>query len=65
MSLPDFDFNRIRPVNGTRSHGFEELCCQVASLEPAPFGSKFFRKGRGGDAGLECFLRLDNGDETG
>ena len=65
MSLPDIDFNRIRPVNGARSDGFEELCCQLASLEPAPPGSRFFRKGRGGDAGVECFLRLDNGDETG
>ena len=65
MSFPDIDFNCIRPVNGARSDGFEELCCQLASLEPAPPGSRFFRKGRGGDAGVECFLRLDNGDETG
>ena len=65
MSLPDIDFRNIRPVDGSRQDGFEELCCQLASLEPCRAGSHFVRKGRGGDAGVECFIRHADGTETG
>ena len=65
MSLPDIDFRNIRPVDGSRHDGFEELCCQLASLEPFQAGSHFVRKGRGGDAGVECFVRHRDGTEIG
>ena len=65
MSLPDIDFHNIRPVDGSRQDGFEELCCQLASLEFSRAGSHFVRKGRGGDAGVECFIRHADGTETG
>ena len=65
MSLPDINFENIRPFSGSRQGGFEELCCQLASLEPVPSGAKFYRKGQGGDAGVECFLRRADGTEVG
>jgi hypothetical protein len=65
MALPDIDFDKIRPHDGSRNAGFEELCCQLASLEPRSPESVFFRKGRGGDAGVECFLRATDSKEIG
>ena len=65
MSLPDIDFENIRPFDGTRHSGFEELCSQLASLEPTPPGAKFIRKGRGGDAGIECYQQRPDGTEVG
>ncbi len=65
MSLPDISFENIRPFDGSRHSGFEELCAQLASLEPAPPGAKFYRKGRGADAGVECFRRYTDGTEIG
>lgn len=55
MSLPDIIFENIRPYDGSRYSGFEELCSQLASLESSP-EYEFYRKGRGADAGVECFL---------
>ena len=65
MSLPDIDFRHIRPLNGSRQDGFEELCCQLAYLETGFERLEFQRKGRGGDAGVECFARSSDGKETG
>ena len=65
MSLPDIDFRSIRPFNGSQRDGFEELCCQLARLEPGFVGLEFQRKGQGGDAGVECFVRFSSGEETG
>ena len=65
MRQHDVDFRRIRAHLGVQSHGFEELCCQLASLEPQPTGSSFLRKGLGGDAGIECLLRFKNKTEVG
>ena len=61
MSL---NWNNLRPWNGSRRKAFEELCCQLASCERVPEGSKFTRKGDP-DAGVECFWKLPNGDEWG
>jgi hypothetical protein len=61
----EIDFQRIRLFGGSRQHGFEELCCQLASLELRPAGAVFYRKGLGADAGVECFLREADGAETG
>ena len=65
MNLPDIDFRNIRPVDDSRHAGFEELCSQLAALESSQSGSHFVRKGRGGDAGVECFVRHPDGTETG
>ena len=65
MSLPDINFEKIRPFDGSRDGGFEEMCCQLASLEPAASGENFHRKGRGGDAGVECYRRRADGTEVG
>ena len=65
MSLPDISFENIRPFDGSRHAGFEEMCCQLASLEPASSGEHFYRKGRGGDAGVECCRRRADGTEVG
>ena len=65
MNLPDIDFRNIRPVDDSRHAGFEELCSQLAALEPSQADSHFIRKGRGGDAGLECFVRHPDGTEIG
>ena len=51
--------------DGSRHYGFEEMCCQLASLELAPEEEKFCRKGRGADAGVECYRRRADGTEIG
>lgn len=65
MSVPDINFQNVRPYDNSRQTGFEELCSQLASLEPLPEGAEFIRKGRGADAGVECFVKHADGSETG
>lgn len=55
------DWNSIRPLNGGRDKGFEELCAQLAHAE-IPTGSRFERKGTP-DAGVECYAVLSGGSE--
>lgn len=64
MRLPDINFANIRPYDGSRHSGFEELCSQLAYLE-APPEYEFYRKGRGADAGVECYQRKPDGSEVG
>ena len=64
LSFPDINFDRIRPHDGSRDAGFEELCSQLAALEAPPAGSTFLRKGRGGDEGVECYWEYADGTET-
>lgn len=59
MSL---NWQKLRSWNGSQHLAFEELCCQLAAVEPPLAGSRFFRKGTP-DAGVECFWQLPNGDE--
>lgn len=60
----DINFERIRPYRGSRNNGFEEVCCQLAGLEPPSDDAEFVRKeGSGGDAGVECYWRLGDGTE--
>jgi hypothetical protein len=65
MAVSEDDFRRIREHRGDRKLGFEELCCQLASLESSPEGSIFMRKGPGVDQGLECWRRFPTGVEFG
>ena len=55
------DWRSIRPLNGARAEGFEELCAQLARSE-APEGSGFVRKGAP-DAGVECYATLEDRTE--
>jgi len=57
------DWANIRPLNGSKRHGFEEFCAQLARAE-APANSSFERKGTP-DAGVECFCVLSDGSEWG
>ena len=63
MSEIIIDWNAIRPLNGSRANGFEELCSQLARAE-SPAGSRFERKGTP-DAGVECYAVLNDGSEWG
>jgi hypothetical protein len=60
---PSIDWNGIRPLNGARSSGFEDLCAQLARAE-SPTNSRFERKGAP-DGGVECYCVLDDGTEWG
>ena len=59
----NLDLMSIRPLNGSRSKGFEELCAQLARRE-SPDGATFERKGSP-DAGVECYSVLESGQEWG
>ncbi|MDL0036925.1 ATP-binding protein [Enterobacter hormaechei] len=65
MSLPDIDLFEIRQHHGSQANAFEELCCQIANEELIKDKVRFDRKGRGGDAGVECFATLKDGAEIG
>lgn len=60
---PSIDFSRIRAHAGSQNLGFEELCCQLAGLEPRPVDATFLRKGAGADQGVECFVKLADGGQ--
>ncbi|OGU16041.1 MAG: hypothetical protein A2076_05240 [Geobacteraceae bacterium GWC2_53_11] len=59
------DLLKIRALNGSKHYSFEELCCQLASLEARQPGTSFVRKGSGADAGVECFLHNADNTEIG
>jgi hypothetical protein len=63
MGRVTLDWNSIRPLNGGRDKGFEELCAQLARAE-SPSRSTFVRKGTP-DAGVECYAILSDGAEWG
>ena len=63
LNSPAIDWNAIRPLNGSRADGFEELCAQLARAE-RPTGSSFERKGPP-DAGVECYAVLGDLTEWG
>ena len=55
------DWRSIRPLNGARDRGFEELCSQLARSEIAG-RARFIRKGNP-DAGVECYAVYTDGSE--
>lgn len=63
MATLTLDWSSIRPLNGSRAQGFEELCAQLARSE-APAGARFERKGTP-DAGVECYAVLTDSSEWG
>ena len=61
--MNNIDWGAIRSLKGSQSHGFEELCAQLARTE-CPADAAFIRKGTP-DAGVECFCVLPDGMEWG
>ncbi len=55
------DWRSIRPLNGGRDKGFEELCSQLARWEVAG-QARFVRTGNP-DAGVECYAIYGNDSE--
>ncbi len=63
MPSPEIDFRTIRPHQGSRNSGFEELVSQLAALD-TPASIPFHRKGIGADAGVECYRIEADDSET-
>ena len=62
--MQNIDFSQIRNHDGSQSKGFEELVCQLARLSKPENAKEFIRKdGVGGDAGVECYWKLQDGSE--
>lgn len=64
MRNVDIDFSRIRAYEGSQLKGFEQLVCQLAEHSKPENAKEFVRKdGAGGDAGVECYWKLEDGSE--
>ena len=62
--MQNIDFSQIQSHDGSQSKGFEELVCQLANLSKPENAKEFIRKdGAGGDAGVECYWKLQDGSE--
>ena len=62
--MQQIDFSQIRIHDGSQNKGFEELVCQLANLSKPENAKEFIRKdGSGGDAGVECYWKLQDGSE--
>lgn len=61
LMSPDFDWDTLNPLNGSKHAAFEELCAQLAR-GVCPPDSKFERKGTP-DAGVEAYAVLKDSSE--
>jgi|GEM_PF-588119 len=60
------DFRAIRPYEGDKRKGFEELICQLARREEEQDAHEFRRiEGSGGDAGVEAYWIFGDGTKHG
>ncbi len=55
------NWHDIRPIHNSLNDGFEELVCQLASIEVIK-GQKHFQRIGKPDAGKECYWLLENGE---
>lgn len=65
--MQSINFNEIRSINNGQQDGFEEFVCQLASNMNYEDSKAIFidNNGAGGDGGVECFWRFENGEEYG
>ena len=62
--MQGIDFSRIRVHDGSQHKGFEDLVCQLANRSKPENAREFIPKdGAGGDAGVECYWKLEDGSE--
>ena len=62
--MQGIDFSRIRGHDGSQHKGFEDLVCLLASRSKPENAREFVPKdGTGGDAGVECYWKLNDGSE--
>jgi hypothetical protein len=60
------DFRQIRPYDGDKRSGFEELVCQLARREHTSEQGMFRRiEGAGGDGGVEAYFERPSGGKVG
>ena len=59
------DFLSIHPHGGSQREAFEELCCQIARVRSAAAVSFERYRGAGGDGGVECLARGEDGSVIG
>jgi len=59
-----FNWNNIISFNGSQNNAFEELLCQLADKEIIKNKKSFIKAGNP-DAGVECYIVLENGNEIG
>jgi hypothetical protein len=57
------EWDTLRTWENSKNLAFEELCCQLAHYDKPANGVEFIRKGGGGDAGVECYWKLNDGSE--
>ena len=64
MRNVDIDFSNIQSYDGSKQKAFEEFVCQLAKHSKPKNAKEFIRKeGAGGDAGVECYWKLEDGSE--
>jgi len=62
--MQSIDFTKIRVHEGSQHKGFEDFVCQLASrLKPENAREFIPKEGAGGDAGVECYWKLNDGSE--
>ena len=61
--MTEIDWRAIRPRNGTRMGGFQELCAGLA-LGEKPEEAEFFTPGDP-DGGVDCYAAFEGGSEWG
>lgn len=63
--LPDIDFLKIRPLEGSQNKGFEELCVQLFR-STFPTKTRFYRvNDAGGDGGVEDIALIEQNKKIG
>ena len=60
----NIEWSKLRAFNGDVKHGFEELVCQLARVEPINSKTKFFRVAAP-DGGVESYCILSDNSEYG
>src|SRR5882672_277862 len=65
VTIDEIDFNKLKPYDGKTAQCFEQLWYQIAKKEYTNLGAFTPIDGRGGDGGVEFYLKLSNGEKWG